>query len=408
MAINVKIRIAIYIRRGPGKSFDPPIGRITPSGAIVVMDGKEEGESWKGINTWYFKINNRGTKQYYWGGGIEVSGGEEEAANGDNDLDANDQNDAGNEEEAESLPGPNAGVLDEGIDLQTDAASSPVTYNWEITDYGIDKLWEQSKGAGVKVAVIDTGLNYNHTNIRNKKNIEYLNLSTGSTNREDCLDTNGHGTHCAGVICAQGPDVYGIAPDADLLVIKATDDGDMQCKDLANAIIKAVDLRANIISVSYSFLNREADIELLKTAAQHASDNNVLIVASTGDSGPVVTKPTFPASYPFSAGVGASDQNKSLWTGTTINPDIDILAPGVNVVLIGPGDAGKTTDSGTSYSTPYVAGVVALLMAASGKPPIDIADELKQSADSRDGIRDQLQQLYTEPDLIVPIGVIKP
>jgi len=408
MAINVKIRIAIYIRRGPGRSFDPPMGRITPSGAVVVMDGKEEGESWKGINTWYFKINDKGARQYYWGGGVEVSGGEEEVANGDNDLEENEQNDAGNEAETENLPGPNAGVLDKEIDVQTDTAGSRITYSWEITDYGIDKLWAQSKGAGVKVAVIDTGLNYNHTNIRNKKNIEYLNLSTGSTKREDCLDTNGHGTHCAGVICSQGPDVYGIAPEADLLIIKATDDGDMLCKDLANAIIKAVGLRANIISVSYSFLNREADIGLLQTAAQHASDNGVLIVASTGDSGPVVTKPTFPASYPFSAGVGASDQNKTLWPGTTINPDIDILAPGVNVVLIGPGDAGITTDSGTSYSAPYVAGVVALLMAASGKPPIDIADELKQTAGSRDDIRDQLQQLYNEPDLIVPIGIIKP
>ena len=146
-----------------------------------------------------------------------------------------------------------------GLELFSDAQlakSIKIDFNpsidhWWIKDYGIDKVWRHTKGAGVKIAVIDSGLDYNHTNIKNKNNISYYNLLNGSTDKSDCLDETTHGTMCAGMIGAHGPELFGVAPEADLLIIKATKDGDLEFENLLEAIEKAVQLKANIISISF-------------------------------------------------------------------------------------------------------------------------------------------------------------
>lgn len=283
-------------------------------------------------------------------------------------------------------------------------------YNWIITDYGIDKLWQQSYGEGVKIAVIDTGLNYNQVNIAGNNNIEYYNIFLKSSSREDCLDVDGHGTKCAGMIAALGPDVFGIAPKANLLVIKATVAGSMACKDLATAITAAVDLGAQIISVSYVFFDNDPDIALLTAAVNKAVAAKVLIVASTGDSGALALFPsdTYPASYQTSVGVGANDQAGNFWTGTTLNTNTDILAPGCNVPLIGLDNNVPLTDTGTSFSAPFIAGIFALLVSILKTNDFSsLLAGLKQSAVNKASMQNQIQAFYNDPTLIAPdLGII--
>jgi len=281
--------------------------------------------------------------------------------------------------------------------------------NWSIIDYGIDKIWKYSRGENVKIAIIDTGLNNNHTNISKKKNIEYYNIFNQSINPEDCFDEEGHGTHCAGIIAAHGPEVYGVAPASDLLIIKATIKGSMECKDMASAITSAVRLGADIISLSYHFFEKDFELELVKTAVMNANNADVLIVAASGNGSSVKMPDTYPASYSTSVGVGAIDQDKNLWKDTIINYNIDILAPGHNIEAMGIGNETVFIE-GTSYATPYIAGVCALLMSyARNKNPEYIRDCLKNASSSKAEIQAQIQHLYDNPILVIPdLGIVNP
>jgi subtilisin family serine protease len=303
---------------------------------------------------------------------------------------------------------------DQENSLSTNVTDGAIgNFSWVITDYGIDKIWTQTKGAGVKVAVIDTGLNYNQPNIAGKTNIEYYNIFTGASNREGCLDVDGHGTACAGVISALGPDVFGIAPEADLLIIKATVNGSMACKDMATAINEAIKLNANIISVSYEIFDKDPDLNLLDAAIKNATDSNVLVVSSTGNAGHSLLFPLpgiYPASYQNSIGVGASDENKNFWDGTTLCINIDILAPGVAISLLGLDNRQPLTGTGTSYAAPYVAGVCALLMSMSRDQSLEnLTGSLKQASTNKQSIAAQIQQFFGNPNLTIPnLGVINP
>ena len=283
--------------------------------------------------------------------------------------------------------------------------------NWSIRDYEISKIWKFTKGENVKIAIIDTGLNYNHTNINKKKNITYYNIFSQSSSPGDCTDKEGHGTHCAGIIAAHGPKVFGVAPAADLLIIKATINGSMECKNLAIAINQAVRLGANIISISYEFFKSEPDFAQLENAVLNASKENVLIVACTGNSGSLNKFTyTYPASFLTSAGVAASNEQKNLWDQSTLNPDVDILAPGSNIELIGTDSAATLTDSGTSYATPYIAGFCALLLSYSRSLNLDfIRNIMKMKSTNRDELQTQIQNIYGDQALkIQNLGIINP
>src|SRR4051812_2016101 len=111
----VKIKRPVYIRKGPGASFDF-VGVIYPSGKDVLVDGDIMGETLKGINKWNYRINDKGEKHFFW----------------------------------------------DGVSVEVDTRVS-----WGIRSLGIDQIWPSTRGENIKVAILDTGIDLDNEDLMN-------------------------------------------------------------------------------------------------------------------------------------------------------------------------------------------------------------------------------------------------
>src|SRR3989344_1025192 len=213
---------------------------------------------------------------------------------------------------------------------------------------------------------------------------------------EQCDDQNGHGTHVAGIIAADGGTsgrgIYGIAPMAHIMGYKVcADDGSCYADDVAMAIRVATDEQAQIITMSFG---TDSDIQLVHDAINYAESKGVLMVAAAGNDGPFFDSIDYPAAYPEVIAVGALDKNMNVpdWSSRGTNDatgpnsidegDIEFAAPGVNIVSTW-NNGGYETLSGTSMAAPFVAGGVARyfdVMSDQHPTTDDIRSELHSSA----------------------------
>ena len=271
-------------------------------------------------------------------------------------------------------------------DFETAANASQQT-PWGIKAiYNNSSLTSTSGGNGINIAVLDTGVNRNHTDLVNR--VEQCKDFTGSTTviNNSCADGNGHGTHVAGTALADGGSdrsgVYGVAPAADLWAYKVlSDSGSGSSDDIAAAIRHAADqaVATGTKTVINMSLGSSANNSLISSAVNYAYSKGVLIVAAAGNSGYAQGTIGYPGALVNAVAVAALENVQQNGTYRVANfssrgyastdgdyviqqGDIEISAPGASIYSTWH-NGGYNTISGTSMASPHVAGLAAKIWA---------------------------------------------
>ena len=227
--------------------------------------------------------------------------------------------------------------------------------DWGVESYGIPTLWKQSKGEGVTVAVIDTGIS-KHTALVDAV-ADYRNFSSDSSFE----DTVGHGTHVAGIIGARRGLAKGIALGASLLSLKVLGHSGMGSNEaVAQAVYHAAEQRCDIACMS---LGSPKPDSRLHEAIKQACREGVIVVCAAGNDGGAVN---FPAAFQETIGVGAVDKSGNACEFSSRGKEIVVAAPGCDITSTWLND-GYATVSGTSMAAPFVAGTLALYVSAMKK-----------------------------------------
>ncbi|MEI7904014.1 MAG: S8 family serine peptidase [Candidatus Firestonebacteria bacterium] len=210
-------------------------------------------------------------------------------------------------------------------------------------------------GSNITVAIIDTGVNYNHEDLAGKvvQGYDFYN------NDADPMDDHSHGTHCAGIAAAvsnNGKGVAGVSWGAVVLAVKSfSATGTGSDEQVVNGIIYAADNGARVISMSFG---DTADSQMVHDAIIYAANKGCLLVASRGNDGTNVVN--YPAAYPEVMAVSATDSSDALASFSSYGNDVAVAAPGVSIYSTVLGNA-YANKGGTSMSCPQVAGLAALI-----------------------------------------------
>ena len=258
-------------------------------------------------------------------------------------------------------------------------------HQWHLHSLHIDQAWETTRGRGVVVAVIDTGVSANEDGFfRLERGYDFV---EGDTTPQD---ENGHGTHVAGTIgqrTGNGIGVAGVAPEVTILPVRVLDaTGIGSSADVANGVVWAVDQGADIINMS---LGGSSDSAALADACAYAYEQGVTVIAATGNEG-FTDHIGFPAAYDTTIAVGAVDRERKVAFYSNQGKGIDLVGPGGDTSVGMEGGVVQETLmegawgyyflQGTSMATPHVSGVAALLHASGVRDPDALRSVLRQSS----------------------------
>jgi len=240
------------------------------------------------------------------------------------------------------------------VKLAVTALSETEDYNHRLLN--IPEMWKRSRGAGVRVAVLDTGCP-RHIDLK----VAGCRDFSGS---DSPYDAAGHSTHVCGIIGAlvNGVGVRGIAPECELHCGKVLgDDGSGTLADIAAGIRWAVDeVHADVINMSLGCSPAGAASKTLRSACEYAHDKGVVLCCAAGnDAGRV----NAPACLPTTIAVAAVDRNKEKAYFTCHGSEVDFAAGGVDVFSTWL-DNQYAKLSGTSMATPVITGAAALVIGA--------------------------------------------
>lgn len=247
----------------------------------------------------------------------------------------------------------------EFVEADSTATISDISQTWGV-EYigGRYTLASGYDGAGIKVGIIDTGIDYNH--------VELSGVYAGGwdfvNGDNDPMDDHSHGTHVAGTIAAQadGIGVVGVAPAVEIYALKAFDPvGSSQTSDLIACVDWSTTNGMDV--VNNSWIGHAKTLRLAFEASQAAGVIHVCAAGNNFGQGGVFA----PARYDSTYAVSATDMDGNLAFFSNYGPEVDFSAPGVDVNSCALG-GGYSLLSGTSMSTPHVVGNVALLLAHAG------------------------------------------
>jgi len=230
--------------------------------------------------------------------------------------------------------------------------------SWPLHQIGADiAISKNVTGQSVRIAVIDTGIDYNNPDLRHayRGGYDFVN------NDSDPYDDNGHGTFVAGVIAGTidgKKGSLGAAPDIEIYAVKVVGaDGRGSIRNVVSGIQWAIDHDVQIICMSLSIIR---DDPALRGKLDEAYGRGILLVAAAGNTG---GKVTYPARYEAVIAVGSVDRDNQVAKNSATGPEVEVVAPGVKIISTVPG-GGYSVWSGTSYAAGYVAGALALLLSA--------------------------------------------
>lgn len=253
--------------------------------------------------------------------------------------------------------------------------------DWGLKTLRVHETWKESQGEGVKVAVLDTGI-IHHPDL--KDNIKGA-VNFTSSDRNDYEDRQGHGTHVAGIIAAVNNKfgIVGVSPKADLYGVKVLgDNGSGSYQMIADGIDWAIENKMDVISMS---LGSNYPSDLLHSAIKKAYDNNITIIAAAGNDGDTYDDDDidYPGRYEETIAVGSINKYlKRSWFSSD-GKELDIMAPGQDIYSTYLKDDYAIL-SGTSMATPFITGVVALMISKhrkngdKNKTPVDTPDRIRE------------------------------
>ncbi|RMF20885.1 MAG: peptidase S8 [Cyanobacteria bacterium J083] len=254
---------------------------------------------------------------------------------------------------------------------------------WNFRSINVEKAWDESKGEGVTVAVIDTGVSL----VPDLRSTEFSKGYDFVNDRTKAEDDNGHGTHVAGTIAQStnnGYGVAGIAYKAKIMPLKVlASNGGGTISDIAEAIKFATDNGADVINLS---LGGGGKSHLMQEAIDYAYKQDVAIIAAAGNENK--NSSSYPARYPKVLSVAATDAAGEKAEYSNFGAGVDIAAPGGSETgkiiqnTIDPSQ-GKTVFvgfQGTSMASPHVAGVAALIKSLGIKKSEEVYAILRKSA----------------------------
>jgi len=246
-------------------------------------------------------------------------------------------------------------ALVRGVILAKPAPSQPAeTLPWGVDRIDADLVWGITTGDPVKVAIVDTGIDLAHPDLKDNIKGGYNAINS----QKSANDDNGHGTHVAGIVAAIDNEigVIGVGPKIDLYAVKVLNRrGSGYLSDVIEGLDWAISNGMQVVNMS---LGTASNVLSFQEAVQRVNAAGIVQVAAAGNSGGAVS---YPAAYPEVIAVSATDSSDTIASWSSRGPEVDLAAPGVSIYSTYKGSTYKTL-SGTSMAAPHVTGVAALVI----------------------------------------------
>ena len=255
---------------------------------------------------------------------------------------------------------------------------------YAIKKMNCEKAWDYSSGEEVIVAVIDTGVDYNHPDLKNNMWVDadgYHGYDF-SENNNNPMDYHSHGTHVSGTIASTGNNsigIVGVAFNAKIMAVKIFPNAlDSVC---SKAIVYAVDNGAKVINNSWGPTSQRPSNPLVEQAIDYAVSKGVVVLFAAGNNSDDVIKYA-PANYKSVICVAATDQNDEVAGFSNYGANVLVSAPGKDIMSLKFGSSDYTIMSGTSMAAPHVSGLAALIISKFPNLSLnDIREKIKMAVD---------------------------